>query len=581
MVTMLPDYISPDVKSQAEKHLFDVFRRYHTDDRFIILHSLGMSEHVKKVYGEIDYVIVCAQGVLCVEVKGGAVRRNDGLWEYQNRYGHVDQKESGPFQQVVGNMFTIQSYLKRQLDRWDPIAQCQFASCVMMPDCCFTATGPDITKEILFDKSINWDLEDVVEQSFKYWRDQLIEKHGICGGSLSNDDIERVANILRGDFNCVPMMKDIAQQVSKQLDALTEDQYYALSGLARNPRVLITGMAGSGKTVLAMEEASKAYWAQKKVLYLCYNRNIAAYVRYCLEYRGVYIDVRTLHSLMMDVCDVQWDENMTSEFYSKTLPEKFLETDIPQQYDQVIVDEGQDLLTANYMKCINRLVVGGLQTGNWSLFYDPNQNIFQNGNELNDVLEQLRLTNAVEYELRLNCRNTKEIADMTTLLTDMSQPERAKVSSSCKPVLIRYTSSEDERNKLIDVLTELRAGGLTGKDIVVLSQYRLDNPSNCMHGHLLPAEAGVLRDHGNIWEMKPRETLVTTISAFKGLEAKAVVVMDINKFSSSTARLLNYVALSRAKVYLYILYNEEAEDDRQNLMMSGYFKLNNKNVCSK
>lgn len=333
-------------------------------------------------------------------------------------------------------------------------------------------------------------------------------------------------------------------------------------------------MAGSGKTVLAIEETSKAYWAQKKVLYLCYNRNIAAYVRYWLELHDVYADVRTLHSLMMDVCNVQWDENLTSEFYSKTLPEMFLDTDIPQLYDQVIVDEGQDLLTANYMQCISRLVVGGLQAGNWSLFYDPNQNIFQNDNELNDVLEQLRRTNAVEYELRFNCRNTKEIADMTTLLTDMSQPERAKVSSSCKPVLISYTSLADERNKLISILTELRAGGLTGKDIVVLSQYRLDNLSNCMHGHLFPAEAGVLRDHGNIWEMKSRETLVTTISAFKGLEAKAVVVMDINQFSSSTARLMNYVALSRAKVYLYILYNEEAEGDRQNLMMSGYFKLN-------
>lgn len=174
---------------------------------------------------------------------------------------------------------------------------------------------------------------------------------------------------------------------------------------------------------------------------------------------------------------------------------------------------------------------------------------------------------------QLNCRNTKEIADATTMLTNISQPQRAKVSSAIDPVLKPYTSQEEERQQLIGILKELREGGLKGKDIAVLSPYRLDNPWNCMHGYQFPAEAGVLCDHGEIWSMRPNQTLVTTISAFKGLEAQAVVVTDINHFADSSSRLLNYVGLSRAAVYLYILYSAEAEDERQQTLADGYQKL--------
>ena len=71
MVKMIPDLISEEIKSDAEKHLFREFRNHVSNEKYIILHSLALSEHVNNIFGEIDFVVICSRGVLCIEVKGG------------------------------------------------------------------------------------------------------------------------------------------------------------------------------------------------------------------------------------------------------------------------------------------------------------------------------------------------------------------------------------------------------------------------------------------------------------------------------------------------------------------------------
>ena len=97
MVEMLPDLLSPEIKSKAEEKLFHEFRELHCTERYIVLHSLGISEHQNNIFGEIDFVVICSQGVLCIEVKGGEVNCNRGIWEFTNRYGKTEQKTEGPF----------------------------------------------------------------------------------------------------------------------------------------------------------------------------------------------------------------------------------------------------------------------------------------------------------------------------------------------------------------------------------------------------------------------------------------------------------------------------------------------------
>ena len=239
MVEMLPDLLAPEIKSKAEADLFHEFKNHETNERYIILHSLGLSEHVNNIFGEIDFVVICSMGVLCIEVKGGEVRRDSGVWEFVNRYGKKTQKTEGPFQQVQGNMQSLRTYLLKRLGKWDPLVSCQYASCVIMPDCDFSYRGIEIIPEILFDRTNYRGLDETAIMSFSYWRRVLQSQYGFEGTGLDDSEMDRLANLLRGDFHFVPSMKDTIDATSKALCVLTDEQYDVLESLSDNERTLV------------------------------------------------------------------------------------------------------------------------------------------------------------------------------------------------------------------------------------------------------------------------------------------------------------------------------------------------------
>ena len=85
MAKMIPKIIS-DSASSAEKKVFYELEKL--DDNYIVFHSLNLPEHLDKVKGEIDFVVICKYGILCLEVKGGYVERTDGIWKFTDRNGN-------------------------------------------------------------------------------------------------------------------------------------------------------------------------------------------------------------------------------------------------------------------------------------------------------------------------------------------------------------------------------------------------------------------------------------------------------------------------------------------------------------
>lgn len=572
MVQLIPDVLAPEIKSTAEKRLFNEFRDYRSSKKYIILHSLGIAEHANNIFGEIDFVILCNEGVLCLEVKGGQVSRRNGVWEFTNRYGNTSHKSEGPFQQVQGNMQSLLQYMKRRLGNYDPLVRCQYACAVTMPDCCFGTTGIDIDiiPEILVDASQHWDLDSLADQAFGYWRRTCLEKHGFEGGRLTDDEIDKLANLLRGDFHFVPSMKDTVERTVKELCALTAEQYEVLESLFENPRVLVSGVAGAGKTLIAMEQARRAYWEGKSVLYLCFNHNIAQYVQYQFEKDNVYIEAVTLHAFMMHVCSIDWSPDFGQTFYEKELPAAFmLAKDVPT-YDLVIIDEGQDLLKATYLECIDRIVTDGLGDGTWACYFDPNQNIFNSYTQLDAMINKLRKeAHAMNWKLHTNCRNTKQIANANILMTNI--PNQGKPTVSGPQVEYEsYNGKTDERQKINSIVRKIKDDGAIGSDFVILSRYTLSNPQNGLGFSGLDKDLGVLKTTGPLWKARKNDVRFSTISGFKGLESKIVIMTDVDHFSNEDARLLNYVAASRACAMLYVLYDCNAEQERQNMILSGF-----------
>lgn len=575
MVQLLPDVLAPEIKSAAEKRLFIEFRDYQTSKKYIILHSLGIAEHANNIFGEIDFVILCNEGVLCLEVKGGQVSRTNGIWEFTNRYGKVTQKTEGPFQQVQGNMHSLLQYMKRRVGKYDPLVRCQYACTVAMPDCCFGTSEVDIDviPEILVDAKQPWDLDSLVTQAFEYWRATCLEKHGFEGGQLTDAEIDKLANLLRGDFRFVPSMKDTVERTVKELCALTDEQYEILESLFDNPRTLVSGVAGAGKTLIAMEQARRSYWEGKSVLYLCFNHSIAQYVQYQFDKENVCIEATTLHALMMRACGIEWSPAFDQEFYCNKLPASFMTKADVSTYDLVIIDEGQDLLTDIYLNCVNRIIQNEFSDGTWAIYYDPNQNIFNSNTQLDEMLNKLRSrAHAMSWNLHKNCRNTKQIANANILMTNIANQGKSTVSGP-QVEYVSYNRKEDEKEKINAIVRNLKDNGAIGSDYIILSRYALSNPKNGLGLSGLNSDLGTLKTSGQMWKAKKNEVRFSTISAFKGLESKIVLMIDVDQFSDEDTRLLNYVAASRACALLYVLYDSNAEQDRQNMILSSFTKV--------
>ena len=87
MAKLLPPYIDKNCKSTGEKMIFDIFKNNSFTKDWIILHSLNLSQHTVRLYGEIDFLILIPNGgIFVMEVKGGDVKCIDGVWHFTDKF---------------------------------------------------------------------------------------------------------------------------------------------------------------------------------------------------------------------------------------------------------------------------------------------------------------------------------------------------------------------------------------------------------------------------------------------------------------------------------------------------------------
>ena len=127
--------------------------------------------------------------------------------------------------------------------------------------------------------------------------------------------------------------------------------------------------------------------------------------------------------------------------------------------------------------------------------------------------------------------------------------------------------------KINAIVRKIKDSGAIGSDFIILSRYTLANPLNGLGLTGLDKDLGTLKTTGPLWKAKKNDVRFSTISGFKGLESKIVIMIDVDHFSNEDTRLLNYVAASRACAMLYVLYDSNAEQERQNMILSGFTKV--------
>ncbi len=133
--------------------------------------------------------------------------------------------------------------------------------------------------------------------------------------------------------------------------------------------------------------------------------------------------------------------------------------------DALVLDEGQDLLKPTYVQFLDASLDGEMSSGDWRLFYDPNQDIFIGGapTEL-ERLEEF----AASYRLTKNCRNTREIALATSFVSGVRLAETLVVDGP--DVVEEWGADTKELQKCVPrVLRDWLDRGLEPGQITILS----------------------------------------------------------------------------------------------------------------
>ena len=552
MARMLPPFVPESTQSAAERKLFVVMRDELSDD-WTVLHSLGTTLHDRKPWAEIDFVLVGPEGVFCLEVKGGRVARRDGRWEFIDRIGAVSTKREGPFEQVGPAAAQIRNYL---VDRLPEARSAIIGYGVATPDIVFDVAGPDVEPEVVFDERDSArPFDEYVSRLSKYWTTRLGRR-----GSMTPDLRGRITALLRPDFDLQPSLRGRLRDVQRELIRLTEEQYRVLDGLTENPRVVIRGSAGTGKTLLAVEEARRQRALGNRVLLCCFNRMLAARLSELEDLDGV--DVYHFHGLLSDLIDRaglrdRLPDATPDELFRVFMPSVALEAvfgmDDFGAYDVLIVDEGQDLLLADYVDVFDAVLDRGWDKGRWRVFLDPHQDLY--GARSKRGSDRLQHPDTTLFRLSVNCRNTRPIAT-TSALMGAANPADVMETSGPEVEWIWYRDARHQRRELGRRLAKIiSSDGVAPSSIVVLTRRRLENSG------LADGLIDCLLQLAPVRKAGDRTIPHSTITAFKGLEADVVVLADVGQLSSPEAQLENYVASSRARGLLIVALNETLRDD--------------------
>lgn len=287
MAIMIPSGVTNSVISSAEKKIFSWFQNAAGTDNWYVLHSLGLASHRTVIRGETDFLVLAPNlGIFALEVKGGEVKRlADGRWQFTDRNGQTGIRNRGPFDQANEGIHSIIAYVKQHLDSdHQHLQYVLFGSGVMFPDITYNSNGIDEDQKQIFDFRDSHKVRGFVERLSAYAQQRWQEIYHFSAATKLPDanDVKYIAAMLRGQFECVVSMNaEIAGTEREQLQ-LTKCQYDCLDGLEDNARCLITGYAGTGKTMVAAEAVKRFAQAGERVALFCYNAGLSDWLcEYC------------------------------------------------------------------------------------------------------------------------------------------------------------------------------------------------------------------------------------------------------------------------------------------------------------
>ena len=503
--------------SHAEQKVYDALSRQ-LPANWTAWHSLRIRT-VDGFEGEGDFIIaVPGRGLLVLEVKGGRIELYDGRWRQNGK-----EMAKGPREQA-------HSYAKKLTSRLKELGSLSvpYGIFTIFPDTAFDrpASQDDLRDLVLGEQDLPWLGEALTAKLDKAFPpDYLVPEcnwvallHQLWGETW----IPRVRLGHRATMH------------AEERYRLDQQQLELIDNLAGNRRLLVEGVAGSGKTLLAREAALRMAAEGKRVRLLCFTDALAKWLAVSLSGSDVQVDTvpRYAASLLIDkglIASLPADPATWAEISFRAAAEAPPEGD--ERPEVLIVDEAQDLAESDWL-----LIEELARDARTWLFHDPAQAFWQ------DRKLPGWLSSWSNYRLYKCYRCPEPILEFSKALSGVPHDAEVVKKGMADDVIgvVECPSATAVPAKVENEIRKLCGQGFKPGDIAVLSLRGMTAGGFATMdkiGSYKVVRADSPEIGGNV--------VADTFLRFKGLERPAVIVTDLGKVTDRFDVRV-HIALTRA-----------------------------------
>jgi len=507
--------------SSAENRVFDkLCESFISNPMYLAFHSLNLTTHAKKRFGEADFVILCEYGLFVLEVKGGRISSYDGQWYTIDRDEEEHRLKETPFRQAEGALHAINNKIKDS--HKFPRLTLPIGFGVIFPDVEWREQSSEWDLHTICDAKKFRNFEAWLRNFFEYWHSKQGNKK-----KLTKEDIVALKQYLRPNFEVVEPLHVKLSQIEDVAVKLTEDQYKYLDIVAANRKVLCSGGAGTGKTFLAAELVRRMASENKNIALICKSKWLKRYLETRIQ--NEFVTISTVDTAKLDMRRSGIDA-----------------------YDILIVDEGQDLFDFDDIEILEDILDGGLNEGEWYIFHDVNNQSGLFIDTRTEILELLESYTPAKIPLVTNCRNSEPILKK---VQDSLHLDMGNKGTGDGPKVHELFDVENNGNTLNNEISNMLKGGVSPSSITILSPLSYEESSISYLPEKMKRNIVKLDDY-SVRSFPIPEISFSEIKNFKGLENEVIIVIDLVKPDNikDDDKVEHYVAMSRARALLSVIW---------------------------
>ncbi len=492
---------------------------------------------------EIDFLIISPNLILCIELKNGKWRYRDSKWEFYNRRiklweSYVDKPYKDPIDQILSARKILQNFLNNHNTFQDPVPESYFKTCIFFlkndsADFSHFKKGSEkiIGKSVLKNPKIK--LASIIHEL----EDKTLP-------SLDPNTLHNLHSIIRLNLNFALGIQKKKHNQESEMIALSKEQYSILTNPRQKSRSIVLGVPGSGKTIVALEQANRLQLEGVKTLFL---------------------STRTLLTSVQDQIS-NWD-NITVISIEKNSSTNMLSNLKKEHFEFVILDSSEEYLDPQLVEKLDLLLEGGWKDGSWLIMGDLSSSIILADYQIS--IERIKIFALKSVRWLENIRTPKKVYEQACILG------RKEMSTSLLRDItgIQYASFENTGEFYQKLEWAIHFGirelKIDPEDIMIISldqESKIDTIKNSSLHFSSRLSIHNFDEHFIIEDKNHKSISIACLDEFLGREAKYVIVIGFRNFNDPIYWDSHYQALTRCTKACTILFPIELKSQLVELL---------------